>query len=253
MAHAVSRRTWTLCSILLMALAPASGAADESGQTFQSHSIEELQSGGARPDSFNRFVDGSRARQGDAGLPDVIAPREAVGPRARIRLNQPQPDRRPSVAAVPPARRPASLQSPWRLDPGFDDLPARKLGAVLGLGFFLIAASMLETRPDAPQEPESCQETPNPPAAAPPIPAPKPPTAPACAASPQIHSPFIDTRMPVPTWRAISRREQELIERWSSSRERSLGLASLTDWIEAHAGAEGVDVSLLKAKLRRDA
>ena len=242
-----------MCSILLMALAPCSGAADDSGKAFPSRSIEELQSGGARPESFNRFVDGSRARQGDAGLPDVFAPREAAGPRARIRLNQPQPGLRPSGTSVPPARLSASLKSPWRLDPGFDDLPARKLGAVLGLGFFLIAASMLETRPDAGREPESRQETQDPPAAPPSLPAPKPPAAPTRAASPQIHSPFIDTRMPVPTWRAISRREQELIERWSSSRERSLGLASLTEWIEVHAGAEGVDAALLKAKLRREA
>jgi hypothetical protein len=59
--------------------------------------------------------------------------------------------------------------------------------------------------------------------------------------------------MPVATWRAVSLREQQLIEGWDASREKALGLASLTDWLGAKRRVEGVDIPLLQAKLRRDA
>jgi hypothetical protein len=64
---------------------------------------------------------------------------------------------------------------------------------------------------------------------------------------------FIDTRMPVATWRAISLPEQRLIEAWNASPEKARGLASLEDWADAKAPAMAVDAALLKAKLRRDA
>jgi hypothetical protein len=65
--------------------------------------------------------------------------------------------------------------------------------------------------------------------------------------------PYVDTRMPVATWRAITQPEQQLIERWDLSREKAVGAASLEDWVDRHAAGAGVDAARLKAKLRRDA
>lgn len=66
----------------------------------------------------------------------------------------------------------------------------------------------------------------------------------------RLAEPFIDTRMPVSTWRAISRHEQALIESWDHSREKALGKASFEQWLDRHPTA-GVDVAGLKAKLAR--
>jgi hypothetical protein len=64
--------------------------------------------------------------------------------------------------------------------------------------------------------------------------------------------PFIDTRMPVPTWRAISWREQLLIDMWDSSFEKTLG-QPFTEWLDAQEGIAGADAALLKSKLERQA
>lgn len=83
---------------------------------------------------------------------------------------------------------------------------------------------------------------------------PMPTASPFIAESPapalRVAEPFIDARMPVGTWRAISQREQALIESWDLSREKALGLASLEQWLDAHPAA-GVDVAALKSKLAR--
>jgi hypothetical protein len=68
--------------------------------------------------------------------------------------------------------------------------------------------------------------------------------------APRAPEPFIDTRMPVSTWRAISRQEQALIESWDRSREKALGRASLEQWLDRHPVAN-VDIAGLKAKLLR--
>jgi hypothetical protein len=66
----------------------------------------------------------------------------------------------------------------------------------------------------------------------------------------RLAEPFVDTRMPVGTWRAISWQEQAVIESWARSREKALGQASLEQWIDRHPAA-GVDAGGLKAKLAR--
>jgi len=67
---------------------------------------------------------------------------------------------------------------------------------------------------------------------------------------PAADAAYVDARMPVRTWRAISRQEQALIESWNVSREKALGQASLEQWLERHPSA-GVDVAALQAKLAR--
>ena len=136
------------------------------------------------------------------------------------------------------------------------DLQMRKLAAVLGLGLMLIAGSWLETPREL--EPEAATE-------ASPLPLSaqrastqvfgpsEPALGPSRFAEALAEPDFIDTRMPAPTWRAISWREQQIIESWDASPEKSSGLASLTEWLDAKGGAEGVNVPLLKAKLFRDA
>ncbi|MFX8554363.1 hypothetical protein ABTM01_19560, partial [Acinetobacter baumannii] len=52
-----------------------------------------------------------------------------------------------------------------------------------------------------------------------------PPAAPPATPA-RLDEPFVDTRMPVATWRAIARGEQALIERWDASREKAEGRAS---------------------------
>lgn len=63
---------------------------------------------------------------------------------------------------------------------------------------------------------------------------------------------FIDIRMPVSTWRAISWREQRLIDIWDASPEKALGQASFEEWLDAQGNVEGVDLAMLNTKLSRD-
>jgi hypothetical protein len=58
--------------------------------------------------------------------------------------------------------------------------------------------------------------------------------------------------MPVSTWRAISWREQRLIEKWDASPEKATGKASFEEWLDAQGSVESVDAAMLKAKLCRD-
>jgi hypothetical protein len=131
------------------------------------------------------------------------------------------------------------------------DLALRNSIAVFGLGLVLIAASMLERPLEAAPRPEPLGEV-QPPLAVPTAArASEPALAPTRLANALAEPSFIDTRMPVSTWRAISRQEQKLIERWDSSPEKSLGLASLTEWLDANGRVDGVDLTLLKSKLYR--
>jgi hypothetical protein len=62
--------------------------------------------------------------------------------------------------------------------------------------------------------------------------------------------PYIDTRMPAASWRAITWREQNLIEMWDVSFEKSVG-QPFADWLDSQGPLEGMDSALLKAKLDR--
>jgi hypothetical protein len=252
------RRSWFLSAIVVVALAPSSRAADSgSGQAPQPSSpIEDLKSGDARPEDFQRLVEGSRAMSGNIELPGVSVKSEGRGPNARARLSPAQTGLRPDGTSVPAAPSAAAAVRKARLHSGAGttDLPVRKLAAVLGLGFFLIAASMMETPAEYSVGPEMLQEIPAlralPSAVAR---ASEPALAPTRFANALTEPSFIDTRMPVPTWRAISLREQQLIERWDASREKALGLASLPEWLDGMAPVEGVNLPLFKAKLHREA
>ena len=228
-----------------MMLAPFSRAAERG-------SIDDLRSGIERPEDFRRFVEGSRAQRGNPDLPDVFARKDGLAPKSSVRLSRPQTGTRPDGTFVPAAIPAFARKSPLNWDLGTAGLPVRKLAAVLGLGFFLIAASMLETPIESAPEPEPLEKAPHP-HARPFVRAAEPSPVPTRTRHTPSDSPFIDTRMPVPTWRAISLREQQLIERWHLSRERSLGLASLSEWLDLEGRVEGVDIRLLKAKLLRDA
>ena len=240
--------------MFLMTLAPSSRASDtDARRAFPpSSSIDNLRSGSSGPESFQMYVDGSRAKQGDPEIPGVFGRREALASGADARPSRPQGGRRPGETSVPPPLSAGGRKSRLNLDLGTSDLPVRTLAAVLGLGFFLIAASMLETPVESAPEAEPLHEHPY-------IPirraarAPDPSAIRTRVESAPSQSPFIDTRMPVSTWRAISWREQRLIERWDSSREKSLGQASLSEWLGANASVADADVPLLLTKLRRDA
>ena len=252
-----SRRPWILAALAFSALAASPAAVAETGKARgASNDVEDLQGDIARPDDFRKFVDGSRDRQGDVDAPEVSAQGGKRDPRAPFRPGRKGSGPRPEgtsvpAAAVPAAGRAAESRS-FAWAPG---LETRKIAAVLGLGLMLIAGSWLETpvEPEADAGPEPAAPLPARRPRPEPIRPPEPELAPSRLANALAEPAFIDTRMPASTWRAISWREQRLIDGWDASREKSLGLASLTEWLDSKAGAEGVNVPLLKAKLFRDA
>jgi hypothetical protein len=261
MAIPKPRPSWFLGAILLAPLAPAAGAADGSRVKTggaPSIQIDALSSDVSRPEDFQRFVEGSNARRDGAAAPRAFGRRDAGRRSGEARLRGgPKPGPRAEPASVPSA--PAENVRGKLANLDFlpeTRLPVRGMSGVLGLGLMLIAASLvLEMISPAPAAAlESLPEAPLPQA---PLPAARTieffPTLARVESSVPKTAPFIDTRMPAPTWRAISLREHELIERWNASPEKSQGLASLTEWIDAHGCVEGVDARLLRAKLYRDA
>ena len=250
------RRSRFLSALVLLALASSARAAEPKSRKASepSSSIEELPADISRPENFSRFVEGSQAKQGDVDAPRAFSRAGGRGPAAPLSLSRAQTGQRleekfvpatPSAAAVPLAapRKPIS----WT-----PELPVLKLSAVAGLGFMLIAGSMLGTPFQSHPAPEQIGEGLPQVTVRPAVRAPEPSWGPEREESAR-HEPFIDTRMPVATWRAVSLSEQQLIEGWNASREKALGLASLTDWLAAKGRVEGVDLPLLQAKLRRDA
>lgn len=249
-------RTWSVLALAALACLPRASAAAESSEPRTASAVEDLSQGAGRPDDFKRFIEGSRERRGDVDAPDVLARGGERGPGAALRLSRPEQALRPEGAVVPPAAVPAARrgEAPER-DAWTPDLKTRQLAAALGLGLMLIAGSWLQTPRET--EPDAASEAPESPLPArSPSPEPFRPSEPAWEpsrfAEALAEPDYIDTRMPAPTWRAISWREQSLIEAWDASPEKSSGAASLSEWLDGH-GADGVDVPLLKAKLFRDA
>jgi hypothetical protein len=241
-------RSWILGAVLLSAFAPASHAAES--EAAESKRLEQLQNDVGQPEDFKTFVEGSRPGNGDAPAPEAAARRDAAAaPRAPLRAGR--ISSAPRREAPPPSAETAPEATP--AGPSGDNVPLRGMAAAFGLGLLLVAAGLVLApgEADAPAALAAAEPLPE----APPAPAPPPAAAPAPPPAPPAatETVFIDTRMPAPTWRAISWREQNLIERWDASREKALGLASLPDWLDSQGRVEGVDVPLLKAKLFRGA
>lgn len=251
-----ARRFRFLSALVVLALASSTRAAEPKPRkdSGPSSSIEELPADISRPENFSRFVEGSQAKHGDVDAPRAFPNAGGRGPAAALSLSRSSTAPRlegnfvpatPSAAAVPLA----APRKPIDWTPG---LPVLKLSAVAGLGFLLIAGSMLGTPFESHPAPEQLGEGLPPVTVRPAAPETEASWGPAREESPR-HEPFIDTRMPVATWRAVSLREQQLIEGWNASPEKALGLASLADWLGAKGRVEGVDIPLLQAKLSRDA
>jgi hypothetical protein len=251
------RRSRFLSALVLLALASSSRAAESKPREASQppSPIEELPSDISRPENFSRFVEGSRAKQGDIDAPRASARGgEGRGPSAPLSLSRSQAGPRLEGKFVPasPSATAAPLAAARKPSAWTPELPVMKLAAVAGLGFMLIAGSMLGTPFDSRPAPEQLGEGLPPVSVRPAVRAPEASWGPEREESPS-REPFIDTRMPVATWRAVSLPEQRLIEGWDASREKALGLASLADWLGAKGRVDGVDIPLLQAKLRRDA
>jgi hypothetical protein len=240
-----------LAVLAALAASPRAAAAERARAA-----VEDLSRGAARPDDFKRVLEGSPERRGDVDVPGAFTRREGRARAEAPRLSRPEPGLRPEGAVVPPSavllagRADAPRREDWT-----PDLKTREIAAVLGLGLLLIAGSWLETPRELETVGGEAPEAPSP--ARSPSPEPFRPTAPALEPTRFAEAPaerdFIDTRMPAPTWRAISWREQSLIDAWDASPEKSAGLASLPEWLDARGAAAGVNVPLLKAKLFREA
>ncbi len=210
-----------------------------------------LRRSAASADVFSQNADGAIER---TPLPET-APIVSVAAGAHTGLI-PSPAERRDFAVQPPAvfvpRVASRTASP---------LPRSALAAAAlegGLVLALVAAGLWRTLPATDEILARTAETIDPVvstlamrgarAVSAPAAVPVPPVAPASIS--RGAEPFIDARMPVGTWRAISQREQALIESWDQSREKALGRASLEQWLDAHPVA-GVDTAALKLKLAR--
>lgn len=252
----LSRIPGALALAVLAALSAAPRAAAAERARPARSAVEDLSRGAVRPDDFKRVLEGSAERRGDVDVPAAFAGagrEKADGPR----LSRPEPALRPEGADVPAAPAPAVRRAAAAPREAWTpDLKTREVAAVLGLGLMLIAGSWLETPREA--EPDSGAEAPAPEAPLParspapaPFRAPQPDFEPSRLAESLAERDYIDTRMPAATWRAISWREQSVIEAWDASPEKARGSASLSQWLDARGAAAGVDVPLLKAKLFR--
>ncbi len=239
----------TLAAALLLALSLPAHAGDRTGAAAQKK-VDDLQQGIGNPEDFESFVEGSKALPDLRQDPKAAAMGTPTGPSQRQSfLNPASRGSSPDRAALPPV--PLVAQDLHSRSRKPSENPLANQAGLLGLaGALLIAASFYQGAPKA-ATPTNAKPAPDffrePEAYAP-----APP--PAALELPQeAPDAFVDTRMPAPTWRAISLREQTLIESWNASREKAQGLASLEDWIDARAGSIGIDAQALKSKLYRDA
>ena len=208
--------------------------------------MESLRQSSDLPADFESLADGSlKARGGSAVLPTVAG----AGPSKR----------QPGLSPARPAQKldlDSRIPAPWAAaarkarQERRHEIPWLELGAVLTplCALMLLRASRspqlsAEPAPVSAQRPSLQKQPP---------PRPRSPVA-RTEAAPEAPAAFVDTRMPVGTWRAISLGEQRLIEAWDRSPEKARGQASLEEWLTSKGGAPGVDIERLKAKLRRDA
>ena len=208
--------------------------------------VDELRGKVGRPEDFQSFVEGSIAHQG--------------GPSGTLESARPSPSSLPPLSAPRGelSRRPQAPPAPlndWadRSQKEDHSLPLAQGLGVLGLTGILLGA-LAAGEPAVQTRRIAAPARPAPQISAPaPQPAPEPSPLQAEPAAQEPAAVFVDTRMPVSTWRAISLREQQLIDQWDRSPEKARGAASLTQWLGAQGRTDGVDVARLIAKLERDA
>jgi hypothetical protein len=252
---ASARRLIPLLSALCL-LAPA---------VWADPSIDSLKKKVETPDAFSNAADGSVDRPAVAAGPvsgqtpgrrsdALLAAGATAGAfRSVPAVAPPVPASSPSLRTALPTATAVAMALAAE---GGLGLKARGLAAVFGLGCLLAAAGLLLETSSAPE----------------PAPAPaaetaallaerwrkdlaaaqreQPAPAPAAERAPEAF--FVGTLAPMPSWRAISLAEQKLIDGWDRSPEKSLGRASLADWLNLKGAGSGVDVSRLLAKLERD-
>ena len=252
--------------ILFTVLAPASRAESSTTteipqQLASAVQIESLESDLSRPDSFGRYVEGSRLRSGDVAAPSLGGKRTAFdGGRSRLSLSSPLSELRPDGMKVPAAfvgGTPAAPNDP-RSIPGLlmaGLVFAPILACGIAAGWSARREAIPETQTPQADGPSASVAT----RASRRIPAParvepssliftQTPVLPLTVPEPES----VDPQMPVATWRSISSREQKLLDQWDASREKAAGRASFEDWLDTLAVIDGVDVAALKAKLQRD-
>ncbi len=245
---------WVLGVLLLPLTAAAGRAADT---TPRIEEIESWRESAKHPEDFQHLVEGSILHRGgpqDPGYTAAVNVNEAA--RRAPRLLPTHEDVRHHRDAIP---RPESFDVPASANLEADSdywLIGAGLIAFGGVCLLLAwnagrGAVALEPRPVGIYSPRAFGSSP----------AWAPSTAPAgspvaTATPPELPTirerPFVDSCLPAHTWRAINWREQALIERWDSSQERALGLASLDEWLDRQGAVAGVDTTLLMAKLDRD-
>ena len=207
----------------------------------------------ASPENFSRFIEGAREHRGGVPDPEPLAraaPRGAPPPRLRPFL-APAPVHL-DAPPLPSLRSPANAAVPAR-GSRFNFYATCVLAGGLACLLFALGG----------ESPDSAPESPSPTAPRPAVrvakffsfPEPSPPrvwTPPTQTYAP-VDVAVFDAYAPIASWRAISWREQNLIEGWNRSSEKARGLASFGEWLDAQGEIENVDVPRLKAKLFREA
>lgn len=238
--------------LLLTATLPALAAGSGPDQhTEKQAEIEALGNQiGSEPEDFQRFVDGSRKLKSGPQYPSVSA--SAEGDRGL-----PLPLGVGHSSEVSAISVPASWTKVQAKDEGSDgpSLLGPALGAAVGLPLLLAGGWLLIRSPK--QDPSLAEASA---LIAAPIPQDtsrpvgvrtrwtEPPPSAVDA------SPALDLAVGVPqaSWRAISLREQQLIEEWDRSPEKAAGRASFEEWLDAKGEVVGVDSANLKGKLSRE-
>jgi hypothetical protein len=252
------------CSILVLLTASVSRAEDNKMTRPAAKQVQTLQGEISDPARFKSYVEGSlRLPEGADALPPAQDLSKSSGQAAPIRpqLNPAFPNIKPEGRTFPPAPA-AAFHSPRPIEESWPELPAEGLAvAALFALSWLVWRGMREPELSPapvrdPLPPEPADEVR--PAAAPlpsffpAVPIVKTPPDPASASWPAMaQEPYIDIRMPVATWRAISWPEQRLIEKWDASPEKAVGQASFEEWLDAQSDISGVDAAALRAKLSR--
>ncbi|HEX4046884.1 MAG TPA: hypothetical protein VH309_03575 [Elusimicrobiota bacterium] len=211
--------------------------------------------GASSPESFERLVEGSRDHPGAVPDPAAAARLDAAfSARPALESSSPRPAARPEEPPVPLAFAAPAGVSPARR--GYGRLALFSAGGLAGgLACSLLlfgagsAPAAVESPPPLYARPVGAAPEAIPPSAPPPPRAWTPPA----ELEPPAAGAASDPYAGVSSWRAISWREQRLIDLWDGSREKSLGRASLDEWLDAHGPFEGVDLPLMKAKLFREA
>jgi hypothetical protein len=228
--------------------------------------VQALQGEISNPGDFQSFVEGSHRLPEGAAVPrEQLWPKSSGHAAVKSALLSPAlPSLGPERGAFPPA--PAIADQPPAT--AEDDLPLPKLPVATFAAVSLVAVGLLALRglrelkfsPAPPAGASSIESASAIPAvdtpaamAAPAVPVAETPSASRLLARLEARpEPFIDIRMPASTWRAISLREQRLIERWDASPQKAMGKASFEEWLDAQGDVEAADAALLKAKLNRD-